>query len=621
MKIPSIYKQMALMVVVFVLAISVSGYYIYRAYQDLNNELIRRTSLLLGRAVEEALLNAADKNLEKLSKQEKKRLRTLMNSMATESGSIIHILLINDKMRILLSSDKTIEGHEYKSAQELENLSGQEPKVLSKTWEGGIHVVDVIIPLRNSKGRIFSYLRLVLSQKEIVNFYEDLSNVFVPIVVIFALLFFFSIYFISRSYRQPLESIKKMAARLNEGDYSYRINYKQDDEFTDTFVRLNKTIERVGVMSESYKKAEKKIASLLKVVDESIILFDNDGNLSSYNEATSKLFRCPAGNDFSDYFRQLQAQNPEFQLMIEQAIKEGREIKNKETVIWLPKDNDLLVRVSTQVFQEEGRTTGVLFTFKDVSLFNELEKNLQRSMKFSVIANLASSISHEIKNPLSAMAIHAEILNTRLKNVELEDSEKVQRSLDVLQNEVRRLNRIINQFLNLARIKKTDLSLININTVVNEVLFLIQQQAIERHIRIKTTIDEKLDFIYGDPDQLKQVILNIVLNAFQAIDREGTVYVRTREMNKRIFVEIQDTGKGMPPEVQRRIFEPYFTTKDDGGGIGLSVSKSIMEAHEGRISFETVIGKGTRFILDFPRKDKTTQLHIQALRQAKKHKT
>ncbi|HID38355.1 MAG TPA: hypothetical protein EYP36_02430 [Calditrichaeota bacterium] len=307
--------------------------------------------------------------------------------------------------------------------------------------------------------------------------------------------------------------------------------------------------------------------------------------------------------------------------MIEQAIKEGREIKNKETVIWLPKDNDLLVRVSTQVFQEEGRTTGVLFTFKDVSLFNELEKNLQRSMKFSVIANLASSISHEIKNPLSAMAIHAEILNTRLKNVELEDSEKVQRSLDVLQNEVRRLNRIINQFLNLARIKKTDLSLININTVVNEVLFLIQQQAIERHIRIKTTIDEKLDFIYGDPDQLKQVILNIVLNAFQAIDREGTVYVRTREMNKRIFVEIQDTGKGMPPEVQRRIFEPYFTTKDDGGGIGLSVSKSIMEAHEGRISFETVIGKGTRFILDFPRKDKTTQLHIQALRQAKKHKT
>ncbi|HID38321.1 MAG TPA: hypothetical protein EYP36_02260, partial [Calditrichaeota bacterium] len=363
MKIPSIYKQMALMVVVFVLAISVSGYYIYRAYQDLNNELIRRTSLLLGRAVEEALLNAADKNLEKLSKQEKKRLRTLMNSMATESGSIIHILLINDKMRILLSSDKTIEGHEYKSAQELENLSGQEPKVLSKTWEGGIHVVDVIIPLRNSKGRIFSYLRLVLSQKEIVNFYEDLSNVFVPIVVIFALLFFFSIYFISRSYRQPLESIKKMAARLNEGDYSYRINYKQDDEFTDTFVRLNKTIERVGVMSESYKKAEKKIASLLKVVDESIILFDNDGNLSSYNEATSKLFRCPEGNDFSDYFPQLQAQNPEFQLMIEQAIKEGREIKNKETVIWLPKDNDLLVRVSTQVFQEEGRTTGVLFTF------------------------------------------------------------------------------------------------------------------------------------------------------------------------------------------------------------------------------------------------------------------
>ncbi|HGY55243.1 MAG TPA: PAS domain-containing protein, partial [Caldithrix abyssi] len=607
----------AIMVIIFAVAISISGYYVYQAYRDLNNELIRRTALLLGKAVEETLLNAADKNLEKLSYREKKRLRTLMNSMTTESGSIIHILLINDKMRILLSSDKSIEGHEYKSAQELANLSSQEPRVISKTWEGGINVVDVIIPLRNAEGHIFSYLRLVLSQEEIVNFYDDLGNVFIPITIIFVLLFFFAIYFVSRSYRQPLESIKKMAASLNEGDYSYRINYEQNDEFTDTFLRLNKTIERVGVMSESYKKAEKKIASLLKVVEESIILLDSEGNISSYNEATAKLLHCPDDNDFNNYFRHLQSENQEFRLMIERAVKDEQEYKNKETVICLPDGEDLLVRVSNQVFKEEGRTTGILFTFKDVSLFNELERNLQRSMKFSVIANLASSISHEIKNPLSAMAIHTEILNTRLKNAPIEDSEKVRRSLTVLQNEVRRLNRIINQFLNLARVKKTDLSLININSVVRDVLFLIQQQAIERHIRIEATLDKNIDFIYGDPDQLKQVILNIILNAFHAIDKEGVVYVRTREMNKRIFVEIQDTGKGMPPEVQRRIFEPYFTTREDGGGIGLSVSKSIMEAHEGRISFESFLGEGTKFILDFPRKDKTTQLHIQTLRQAR----
>ena len=142
----------------------------------------------------------------------------------------------------------------------------------------------------------------------------------------------------------------------------------------------------------------------------------------------------------------------------------------------------------------------------------------------------------------------------------------------------------------------------------------MQQQAIERNIQIESELDDSLDYIYGDADQLKQVILNIVLNGFQAIDHSGTVFIRTRSKQRRIFVEIHDTGKGMPPDVQKRIFDLYFSTKEDGGGIGLPVSKNIMQAHDGRISFESVVGKGTVFTLDFLRKEKTTQLNIPVLK-------
>ena len=105
------------------------------------------------------------------------------------------------------------------------------------------------------------------------------------------------------------------------------------------------------------------------------------------------------------------------------------------------------------------------------------------------------------------MAIHAEILKVRFEETEMENREVVDKSLDVMQNEVKRLNRIISQFFNLARIKKTDLSLININTVVKDVITLVSQQAIERNIAIKTELSDSLDRIYGDPDQLKQVVL------------------------------------------------------------------------------------------------------------------
>lgn len=609
-------RRLILIMAVFIILLTAGIFFLYRSYSALNEELVSRTSLVLARAVEETLTNAADKNLEELTPREKRRLRSLMNSMTTETGSIIHILLINDKMKILLSSDKSIEGHIYRSAEELQKLHSRQPQVLPKTLEGGIEVLDVIVPLWNRQGEIFSYLRMVLSHKELVNFYKDITPVFLPIILLLILIIGFSLYSISRSYRRPLESVKNMASRLDKGDYSYRIDYSKKDEYTNTFQQLNKTIEKVGLLSESYKKAEKQISRLLKAVDESIVMLNEKKEIISYNEAAAQIFSCAQDSSFKRCFKEIYSQNMELKQLISEAVKNKEQAQlTRDLVIWLADGSDLLLRVSVQIFREAKQGYNILLTFKDVRRLDELQNNLQRSMKFGVIANLASSISHEIKNPLSAMAIHTEILNNRLPRLNLEDQGKINKSLSVLQNEVKRLNRIINQFFNLARIKKNDLQLININSVIKDVLLLVQQQAIERNILLEQTLDNQLDFIYGDADQLKQVLLNIVLNAFQAIERGGRIKISSRMTGRRVLVDIVDNGQGMSAEVQQHVFDLYYTTKKDGGGIGLAVSKNIMEAHEGLISFESSPGQGTRFLLDFPRKDHTTQLNIPAPRR------
>ncbi len=612
----ALYKKMLLILLLFVAVTVVSGIFIYRTYANLNEAIVRRTALLLGRAVEDALSNSADKNLESLTASEKKRLRTLMHSMAGQKGSIIHILLINSKMKILLSSDRSVEGQTYKSPQELQKFTGREPAVLHKTWPGDVKVLDVIIPLQNSAGEVFGYLRLVLSHKALFNIYKDLSYIFIPIVLLFGLLLALSFYLASRAYQAPLESVKEMVSSLNKGDYSYRIQYSQRDEFTDTFSQLNKTIEKVGVLNESYKKARKRISTMLKAVDESLVMLDKEGRVLIYNDRAAELFACPADSDFADYFTKIFHHNRELRYYLQRRLEAKAPVENKEISVWLPDGRDLLLGVQSQIFKEENKVSGILISFKDVRMLNELQNNLQRSMKFGVIAQLASSISHEIKNPLSAMAIHAEVLNNRLRKMEAPGGDKLQNSLDVLQNEIKRLNRIIHQFFTLARSPRSDLSLININPVISDVLFLVQQESIERNIRLEKQLADNLDFIYGDPDQLKQVLLNLLLNAFHAIDKDGLVLVRSKQEHNRILVEIQDNGCGMSAEVQKKIFALYFTTKKDGGGIGLAVSKRIVEAHEGRITFESVEGQGTRFVLDFPRKDKTTQTNIPALRKS-----
>jgi len=607
----TVYKRVAVLSALFIIISFISAWLIVRTYFDLNTDLIRKTSLALAQSVEQTLENASYRGMQDISKKEKKRLQNLMRSMATEDGSIIHILLIDTTYQIIISSDKKIEGYVYKSPQELENFQDTIPKIIDKTWEGGIDVVDIIIPLKDTQKNIFSYLRLVLSQKELSELYADLSKIFIPITIVFFFLIVLTLYFLSRIYRKPLDSIKKMANRLEKGDYSYRINYSRQDEFTDAFKRINSTIEKVDVLNESYKKAEKRISSLLEATEDGVVLINSEGVISSYNAVASKLLGQPEGSDFSDFFMTIRERNPEFSELLHQILNEGYEARQKNIVVFPDDSEELHLRLSSQIFRDNDRITLALLSFSNLKAMNEIQRNLQRSMKFSVIANLASSISHEIKNPLSAMAIHAEILNTRIRRINFDDEAKVFKSLDVLQNEVKRLNRIINQFLNLAKMKRTDLSLIQLNSVIKDVLFLIQQQAIERNIKLHSELDPTLDYIYGEPDQLKQVILNIVLNAFHAIGEKGQVFIRTRMSGNRILAEIQDNGKGMPPEVQERVFDLYFSTKSDGGGIGLAISKNIMEVHEGRISFESIPNKGTVFLLDFPQKDKTTRTNLR----------
>ncbi len=611
----TVYKRIILTLILFIMILTFAGVLIYNTYQDLGKDLIRRTALLIGDSVSDILANAADKDLESLTPGEKRRLRRLMRSLTSEEGNIIHILLISDKMRILLSSDRAVEGREYTSPEELKNLQGNQPKVITKTWDDSIRVVDVILPLMREKNAVHGYLRLVLSQKEIQNVFGDMFYIFVPIGLVMLLLIGFSIYFISRAYTKPLESIEAMAENIAQGDYSYRINYERKDEFTDTFSRIDKSLEQVNVMKESYKKTEKRIHALMQAVDESIILLDAQGDVVGYNEVAVELFQCPVEMLFESHFHQIKQMNTELQALVERSFENERNAFGHELNLWLPDGRNVLARVTTFLLREEHAVSGMLLTIKDQKLLNELQNNLQRSMKFGVIASLASSISHEIKNPLSSMAIHAEILHMRLEDVEMENKEALNKSLEVLQNEVKRLNRIINQFFNLARIKKTDLNAININSVLEDVITLVSQQAIERNIKIDTDFSDGIERIYGDPDQLKQVFLNIVLNAFQAIHNGGTVRMTTRMEGAHLRVEIADDGCGMTPEVQERLFELYFTTKHDGGGIGMAICRNIIEAHDGEIDFESREGAGTTFRISLPRISHTTQLHINALRR------
>ncbi len=235
-------------------------------------------------------------------------------------------------------------------------------------------------------------------------------------------------------------------------------------------------------------------------------------------------------------------------------------------------------------------------------MLNELEQTLQRSMKYGVISQLSSSIGHEIRNPLSSLAIHTEIVDSMvIKSVEDKSRlKKIKKSINILNSEVERLQKLIDQFFNLAKAQEIKLTYENINDLMRDIYDLVQQQALEKNVQINRYFSKNLPMIKVSKDQLKQVIINLILNAFDAMPEGGDLTLRTAYREGFVIISIKDTGAGIPENIRDNIFDLYFTTKDSGGGIGLAISRKIIEAHEGNFYFETKNVFGTIFYIELP---------------------
>jgi signal transduction histidine kinase len=533
------------------------------------------------------------------------RIRQWLVNLVETDDTIIKIYIIEPDNKILFSHDNKDEGKSFSLSEESEWKELDSLRVWNKFISENSQMVEATIPFAGAKDIESGFLYAQFGKSELMKSFDNLGDVVLIILLILSVVSFTFIIILDRMYKKPLKQFNNAIAKLAEEDFTYRVKYKKKDEFTDTFTKLNRTIEKVGYLKEDYKKAEKRIVSLLRAVNDSILVVDTKKNVTSFNDATYKFFKS-SKEAFSNWFIKILATNRELNNHLSKELKGEGRIREKELTVFLPDDTEILVKMSIQALQEEDRIQGAVITFKDLHLINELENNLLRSMKFGVITNLASSISHEIKNPLSAMALHAEILEGQIKKMEIRQKTKVLKSIETLQSESRRLNRIIQQFLTLARPSKLELNLIKLNNIVEDVLELVHQQAQEIGVQIASELDPSVGVIYGDEDQLKQVFLNLILNAFAATDAGGRVEISTSSELDRVIVQVKDTGRGIPELVRNKIFDLYFTTKKDGGGVGLAVCQNIIKAHDGRLDFESVEGEGTIFTILLPVKDPTT---------------
>jgi two-component system, NtrC family, sensor kinase len=242
-----------------------------------------------------------------------------------------------------------------------------------------------------------------------------------------------------------------------------------------------------------------------------------------------------------------------------------------------------------------GNLIGVVHYLRDVTEQKHLEHENERMSRLAALGELSAVIAHEIRNPLSGVGISAQALSRALHPGDFHES-----NLKNILKGIRKVDDVIKGLLDFANPKEPVLTPVSVNNVLEEALFFSAPQAQESEITIEKSLGKTLPLVLLDQEQIKRVFINIILNALQAMQPGGVLRLRTaRRPGGRVMVRIMDIGTGIAPAILNRIFDPFFTTKSQGAGLGLSISRSILEKHHATISCDTQEGKGTTFTLLF----------------------
>lgn len=355
------------------------------------------------------------------------------------------------------------------------------------------------------------------------------------------------------------------------------------------------------LISQSYKASQDTLKHiqaftnlLIMKLPVGIIATEHDGIIKTYNRAMADMigiFPDQAINQLP--VNVLPCQLAEFF----DTLKPGEEIFEKE--ITLPSSHGNLVAhvSSVPVLDDDNIPAGRVLLVHDLTKLKELEKEVMQHDRLVALGKMAAGVAHEVRNPLSSIKGFATLLGAK----HTKGSEEYKAS-KLLVNEVDRLNRSITELLNYSRPLPLNLKDTVLGNLLEESILLMQSDASELGVSLIASIDNDLPPVSVDQDRIKQVMLNLLLNAFQAIDGKGEVIVAARVVTEKNTIEItvHDTGCGISAEYIERVTDPYYTTKAQGTGLGLALVYKIIDEHNGMLNFESQAGQGTKVTITLP---------------------
>jgi nitrogen fixation/metabolism regulation signal transduction histidine kinase len=382
---------------------------------------------------------------------------------------------------------------------------------------------------------------------------------------------------------------------------------------------LEKLIGRLGkigpedVQNYLLRLAQEKgfLETVFNAIQEGIIVTDSSGKITYMNDGACELFGLDAedsiGKQLDERVRGLDWHS---------LTRSGGPV-TRDLEIFYPSNRfinfyivPLMIEHRAEDVQADGagHQVGYAIILRDITESRRTVEKTIESERLNALTLLAAGVAHEIGNPLNSLNIHLQLMERAARKLEGKERDELEQSIKVARDEISRLDSIVTQFLRAIRPSKPQLQPANINAIVEETLHFFGPEIEARDIVVESELRSDVPLVQIDRDQMKQVFYNIIKNSFEAMKRRGILRIRTDMDDTHVRVSFADNGGGMSAEALSRVFEPYYTTKSSGSGLGLLIVRRIVREHGGELAIESAESKGLTLTIRLPFRDQRVRM-------------